>query len=375
MKKFYAILLGAVAAFLCCSCNPEGPNNGNNGGTNPPTGDGKLTVALSTTTIQANGEDFVEFTVRLGEEVVTEGVTYYDAKTNSPIEIANHRFTTTTAGLYTLWAVYGNAISDKFSFEAVDFSLPTLPADPQPESVSFFKKMLTIYFTGTGCPNCPPVKDHLHAIAEDPAYADRFILTSAHTFNADDPAYLSQPINNACAVSSYPTLVYDMYVRLIAGGLEEDKIKKVFDDTYSQEEVAAGISASSIVENGQIVIKAAVKAAKEGDLRAGVFVLEDGIFGKQSGGTREDHNTHDDCIRTIIGRQSNSDFTGESLGAFTVGQEKEFVFKPITIKEEWKKENLKLVVYVSSYSTAENGFVVTNCAALDLNGSAEYIYK
>ncbi len=377
MKRIYSLISVALSALLLTACNPEGPDNGGDEPT-PPVGDGKLTVTLSTTTIEANGEDAVVFTPMVDNQVVTEAVTYYDAKTNQPIEIIDNKFTTTVSGKYTFWAVYGTYISEKFSFEAVDFKLPVLPEDPQPESTSFFKKMLTIYFTGTGCPNCPPVKDALHNMTNDPDYGDRFVMTAAHTFNQDDPAYLSQPINNACAVATYPTIVYDMYVRLIAGGVSESNIKKVFDETYNKEEAQAGVSAAAIVENGQIVIKAAVKSAIDGDIRAGVFVLEDGIEGEQKGASKDEHNIHDDCIRTIVGRQSNSDFTGENLGTFTVGQEKEFVFNPITIKEGekgWKKENLKLVVYVSTFSKAENAFTVTNCVPLSIDGSAQYLYK
>ncbi len=377
MKKIYSFIFIAISSLLCFSCTPDNPNSGNNEGgegPNPPAAE-KLTIIQSTTVIEADGKDAALFTVMLGEKVITEGIKFYD-KNNAPIELPENKFTTTVAGKYTFWAAYETYQSDKFAVEAVDYELPTLPADPQPEATSFFKKMLTIYFTGTDCPNCPSAKNVLHSISEDPDYAERFILTAAHTYNPTDPAYLSQPINNACAVSSYPTVVHDMYLRVIAGGVSEDNMKKIFDEAYAKKETEASISASSeVTENGQILIKAAVKSAINGDLRAGVFLLEDSIEGDQKGATKEEDNIHDNCIRTIVGRQSNSDFTGESLGSFIIGQEKAFMFTPITIKEGWVKEKLKLVVYVSSYSKEENSFIVTNCAALPLDGTVAYIYK
>ena len=70
-----------------------------------------LKLFVDKTKIQANGDDFVTFTVKSGSNVITEGVEFYNAE-NEPLAVEDFRFKTTISDAYAIYAKYDGIISN-----------------------------------------------------------------------------------------------------------------------------------------------------------------------------------------------------------------------------------------------------------------------
>ncbi len=378
MKRIFSIFTAVATLLGVAACTDvEKPDNGSNGEIQP---NSKLTVSLSSTVIEANGTDACVITVELDGKVLNDGYTIYDLD-NQPVDMPNNTFTTTEVGTHGFWINYQSLNSDKFYIDAVSYALPQLPADPNASSVDFHKNLFLIYFSGTGCGNCPNMKDNIaqlenteSTLVSGKKYSDLYTLAVAHTYNSDDPAYLDAPLANALNVAAYPALSFDMSSLMNNGVF--DLVQRNFDEAYNREETFASVSASAITtEDGSILVRLGVKAAQDGKYRVGAMLLEDGIYAIQTGGKDEKYNTHNDCVRAIIGRQSNRDFTGLDLGSIRAGETKGTTAM-FNLKDSWNKENLHLVVFVSHYITDKGGmYTVTNSAALPIDGSVQFQYK
>ena len=94
-----------------------------------------------------------------------------------------------------------------------DVTIPELPADPQPDNISFAHRIMLLQHTGTYCPNCPKLMESLKALSENQAYADKYQHVAAHSYNADgDPAYSQAAANLSQAFCSgyYPELTFNL---------------------------------------------------------------------------------------------------------------------------------------------------------------------
>lgn len=335
-----------------------------------------LVLSPSKTVIEANGTDAVHFEVLADGVPVTENIRLYDGVTNALLDLPSMTFTTTEAGTYYFWAAYGTVQSERISVTAVDFELPELPEDPMPESTSFRRRVLLTQFTGTGCGYCPGMITLLRNVLADDEYSSKVVHAAAHTYNASDPAYLSQRLEQSMGVSGYPMVVADMYLGYNNYNLESG-LRLTVDEAYERCGAKAGISVATECDGNTAVVFAAVKAAETAEFRVGAWLLEDGIYGVQynynPGYWTGDYNTHDNCIRYADSRVSNVDYSGYSLGTLQAGQTAEYVFT-IKLDDKWVKENCHVAVFVT---TPEDklGYTVNNAVDVPLGESLQYEYS
>lgn len=145
--KIFDMCAAFAAMTALCSCNglvdDEGSGNGH-------VASGDLSLTVSATVIQANGEDEAKFEVLYLGEPVTEGVTIYDGN-NNVVDLPSLTFTAAEPGSYSFWAAYGTAYSETVTVTAIDFPVPVLPEDPDPDNLSFSRRVMLTQFTGTGC--------------------------------------------------------------------------------------------------------------------------------------------------------------------------------------------------------------------------------
>ncbi|MBR4995864.1 MAG: Omp28-related outer membrane protein [Alistipes sp.] len=359
-----------------------------------------LVLTATPSTIIANGEDTAVLKLTYDGIEVTEGFTLYDGKTNNIVELENMEFRTDKAGEYTFWAEYKSELTNNktktteelltiIAKEPVEENpnVPQGPEDDDPTNLNFKRRVLLVQFTGTGCGYCPGMTSTLRTVMSDEEYADKAILTAAHRYNQTDPAYLSgYALDQAMGISGYPALSVDMRTRT-SYYQYPDYIKAMIDDSMERSEAKAGIAATSVVEDGQIIINASVKAAEDTELRIGVWVLEDGIYGQQSnyGVAEGDFNIHDHCIRVADSKVNGYDYSGYAIGpvdeegnvqAMKRGETAERVFT-IDIKNKWKLENCSLVIFVST--PERNGgvkyFYVNNVIKMPLEGETTFEYE
>ncbi len=352
MKKMfrYASLLAAAAMLFACEGNidnPDEPNDPNEPGNQqpvtPPTPGGEdleLIITPDKNIVQTFGGDYIKLTVTLGENVITEGVTFYEGKT--VLDIADSKYSTAVKGDHSIWANYGTYQSEKIIIRAVEVEIPETPKDTKPQSTDFKARILLNQFTTTGCQPCSLMKGYIHDALEDQEFQDKVILTACHSGLVEnppfteDPAYIKTTLDDFYNISGFPFVGYDMcngFANEIGGA--KSLVKKLNDYYTKCKADPAGIAVTSyITDNRKLVVKATVKAAKAGAYRIGAFLCEDGIKAKQAPGSEEWMNTHDGVIRYIDSRSANSSsYLGHSVGKIEAGKVADYIF-------EWDLEKI-----------------------------------
>lgn len=372
--KSASLLLAAVMLVSCHGNSGDEQGGGTTGG--------KLEITADKTLIQSNGSDVATLTVTLDGKVVTDGVAYFDGS-NNILDIADGKFSVTAPGSYKVWASYGTYVSEKITIRAIAIPVPATPADPKPASTDFKTRVLLTQFTGVECGFCPKMMHILHPILDDPD-EDRVVWVAAHSYNSNDPAYLSPRYSEEMGVAGYPYAVLDHYF-----GFEwytfssSDALSAKIDDFVSvKKDVAAGIAVNVKLTGREIVAKVSVKSPEKANYKIGGFLLEDGLYARQQSGDADWMNTHDACIRYI---DAGTNYDGIDLGQIGKGEVVDEVFV-WNIDDIWKTnlsigywdecvlENLRVAFFVSTTDTQGN-YYVNNAVQCKLNTMLPFEYK
>lgn len=368
MKKHifaYISVLATVAMTIACSGNID-----TGGGEDTP---GEITLELKTDRnyIKADGNDAVTLTLYCNGTEVKESFDVYSG--TSMIELKDgNKFVTDKVGTYSLWASYKASQSVAVTINAIAIDVPATPQDPNPSSYSFAKKVLVTDYTGTGCKYCPYMKQLIHSAMEDKAFAEKVSFVEIHKFNGDDPAYFAGPINEFVNVSSFPTVFIDYAVMF-----DDYNNKNQFVSTVNSRygiPASAGIAVNSKLVGNQVVLKAVVKAAESASYRIGAWILEDDIYGIQSGKLSESDNIHNDCLRVADSRPAGSKtYIGYSLGDLDKGDVADHVFV-MDLKTDWNIEKCHAIVFISTADSKGN-YSVNNVVECGLDGIVPFQYK
>ena len=382
MKRIFTFLMMVAAFAAATSCGLEGgdttddPNKDQNQNPDPdPDQNGNentstdLTISIDTPVIKADGQSAANITVKLGTEVLKDGVKFYDAKTDKPMSIKDFAFTATEAGVYSFWASYKTFHTKSVTVTAITSSIPDLPLDKKPESTSFVKRVFINQFTGTACGYCPYMIDILDNMGK--TYPDKFVLAACHTYNNDDPAFLDYSIDNAMAVGGYPCVVLNLdKTQKFQDYTKPALLKNMFLEDYGTGKVGTGIAVSTLLDGENIVIRAAMKVASEGKYRIGAWLLEDGIMAKQSG-AGVDPIEHNNCVRDIYSKNTASDYSGR-LHIMDAGESAQEFFLA-TMNSKWKSANCHVVVFVCAQKPNGN-YATVNVIDCPLGKSLSYEY-
>lgn len=394
--------MAAVMLFSCQGTidpSQDGPGDGPDPVDPTPTPENLTLKLMSDRNLLQANVDVATLTVTLGDEVITEDVTIYDGDFKV-VDLKDFKFVAPAAGDYVFWASYGTYNSEEISIRAIDVPIPETPADSKPESTSFKARVLMTEFTTTGCAYCPNMKTLLHNALEDASVADKVVLTACHSGlinGKPDPAFVKTTLDDFCNVSGFPNVNFDMYYSFGNYNVGTSEMRGIIDDMYSaKEDVAAGIAVNSSVDGEKLLFKVTLKAAADGEYRVGAFLLEDGIYGVQSGGSAQDWmNTHDGVIRYIDSRYGKDQYFGHSVGKVEKGRTADYVFdwdldviwSEGALKgeqygnyywDEFVMDNLHLVVFVSTLGVDDKGnqfYYVNNVIDCPVNGMTPYEYR
>ena len=258
---------------------------------------------------------------------------------------------------------------------AGDVNVPELPADPEPGNTSFNHRILLLQHTGTDCSNCPNLMTSLKALSEMDEYASKYQHVAAHSYNeTGDPAYSQAAANLSQAFCSgyYPELTFNLTKENTGTSLAVSTITGIIDRLH-KETADVGIAAAAGLTDNTIGVNVQIKAAKAGQYRVAVWVLEDGIRGKQEGASEDWMNTHNNAVRAMAGNTLNMRIYGEKMGELQVGQTAEKSFS-MALDETWKVENCKVLVVVNA-AGADGRYDLANCALCPIGGVVTYDYK
>ena len=359
LTKFFALALAALAFVGCGEPTPDGPDV-------KPTGDAVITA--NNNSVEVNTP--IEFTVTAtdGTDLTAEAVIY--DKSHDFVVVENP-FTPTIDGDYEFYAVIGNIITPSIKVSVVP-TIPSLPEDNQPENTAFNHRILLVDHTGNTCGACPHMMKALKTVSETGDYHSKYYEAMAHSYSSGDPAFsaAASMVSNLHGVSQYPTLTYNFYHETKSDG-NAAHIMGQIDALWKAEGADAGIAAAATLASTSVVVNTEVKAAVEGEYRITAWLLEDGIYAKQTNGTEEWMNTHDNAIRQRI---DSEHITGVDLGTIAVGETKDTALNLKIIGNKWNRDNLKVMVIVSA-KNAKGLFEVANVAICPVNDVVTYDYK
>ena len=383
MKRFFQYASLLLAAVMLISCE----------GTTGSTDAGKtLKLTSDKNLIQTFGGDYATLTVTLDGQQILEDVMFFDDN-NELIDITDFKFSATEVGEYSIWANYGTYTSETITIRAIDIQIPQTPADPKPASTDFKARALITEFTTVGCSACPSMKKVLHEIESDATMADKAVFTECHSGlvnSVADPCYLH---NNAfeefCVIGGFPTVKLDL-VGTYNNGNNLDLKGDISEVVAAKEAFAPGIAVNSVLKDGKVVAKITVKAKVASSYRVGAFIVEDGIYAKQTNTNEEYMHTHDNVIR-YVDAQYRGSFYGVPVAEIAEGKTGDAVFSWF-LDEIWengsnmgeinggiawpqrKNENLHLVVFVTM-SDGQGGYVVANAIDCPINGETKFEYR
>lgn len=253
---------------------------------------------------------------------------------------------------------------------------PEYPLDPKPSNTNFFRKVLLTDFCGTNAFMSPIMQEIYRDIFADSEYSKKAVLTSAHMFTKDDPAYFSSNFASAMNVRYFPTLIVNLNknIQIYAANASVASLQQLIDNAGTLGTLA-GLAANSVVYDNYLYVNASVKSAvtKLNDYRVAVWILEDGIYGIQSGAPDESYNVHNNCVRAISTGPEN-DYYGIATEPMALAMREvgNASFR-IKLSSSWNKSKLRYIVVVSTQ--AEDGlYEVCNVDGARLGESIQYNY-
>ena len=353
--KFIALFACAALAFA--SCEPK-PNNSSEGGAKLTATPQSLEVnnPISFTLIADDGTD------------ITSEATIFD-KSHDFVEVPNP-FTPTEDGKYEFYAVAGNIITESI-FVNVLPSIPALPADPNEASTSFNHRILLVDHTGNTCGYCPQMMEALKSVEETGDYHSKYYEAMAHSYSNQDPAQSSAAfaVSSYFSVGNYPTLTYN-FVYSITSSFNDAHIMQQIDALW-KESADAGIAASASLATNSVIVNAEVKAAVENEYRITAWLLEDGIYAKQTNAKEEWMNTHNNAIRQAA---TTDPISGTDLGTIKTGEKASLAMSLEITTNNWNRDNFKVMV-IASAKNEKGKFEVVNVALCPVGDSVVYDYK
>ena len=353
--KFFALVAATVAMFAACT--PGG---------DVTTATGDITLSAETV-VEVNTP--IHFVVKDSSGAnVTNGATIFD-KSHDFAQVENP-FTPTEDGDYTFYAVVGDAISKDFKV-TVTPEVPALPEDTDAANTSFKHRILLIDHTGNTCGYCPQMMKALKEIEESGDFDGKYYEAMSHSYANTDPAFsgAAASISSHYGLQGYPTLTYNFY-HPTSSSYNAEHIKGQINALW-KESADAGIAASTNLAAKSVVVNAEVKAAVDGEYSITAWLLEDGIYAKQTNATDEWMNTHNNAIRQAA---TTSPLTGYELGTLKTGETAEQILNLTIARDTWNRDNMKVMLIVSKKGDNKK-FDVANVVICPINDSVTYDYK
>lgn len=365
ISKYFALLFASLSLLASCEETPD--NN-----TPEPPAEGELVLQADKTSVEVGSA--VQFTATIDGEDVTAEATIYNATTS---EVVANPYTTVAVGDIYFYAKVGDKQSNTISVAVVE-------AKPKPAADAFQHRILLVEHTGNQCPNCPRMIRGLRYL-ETTEYHDRYNEVTSHTYRSSDPAYSSDAeyVTGLYNISGYPNLSYNFRHPVITSATSWDqttakRIQGEIDKMWKPLGADAGAKVSvSEVSGGSLTVDIEVMANVANDYRVSAWVLEDDIYGYQSGRDSDEEwmDYHDHCVRSVqAGRRSSYDLTGEDLGHIDVKgtATKQFT---IDIDGSWNSANLKVLVIITSPNDEFSGlYEVANTVLCRVGESVDYEY-
>ena len=370
MKSKLSLLLAAVCALAGCRGQIDDPHPDQN----HEVIEGTIALVADRDLIVADGVDCAKFYVTITDASgmmhdVTAHADFYISGQSAALE--SNTFTSAVPVDSEVYAIYGMSVTDKVAVSAVDIA--ALPADKG--GYDFSHRVLLLQHTGTGCPACPYVISVLKMLSEDPNYSSRYCHVASHSYNTSDPAYntWSERLSRTFCSGYYPDITFNFNKSTYYTMEPNDLISlKSRISELQSDYAAASVAASVTYKDGKIYVNTEVKSVVDNEFNLALWVLEDGIYGKQQGATDTWQHTHENALRKMHGESAVTQIYGSSVGRIKAGEKVHRVYA-IDCEEKWNIENCEVVLLITS--PRGGSYEQENVAVCPVGGSIEFAYK
>ena len=377
MSKIFRNILFAVSAlaFAACSGNVDIENPGID-----EVPEGTLRIFADKTTIDADGNDEVTFTVMFGKEEVSNSKTCRLIRTFNGDEkymaYEANKFSTTAAGTYKFKAEYfygGKHVSDN-EVEIVANKFFT------GEEKNYKRRYMGILFTSTGCTSCPLSAKALKELQEDMPGEISAVAFHNH-FSGTDPMTVPETVEFNAALGGFqglPAFFWNMRKSSYFGGaanssafaasLEKEKTEY---QTYS----GVAINTSYDKASAKLDIEVGVTSNLPAVFRYIVILVEDAIpavgdHAQQSQTDLGDYK-HDNAVRQVL-TSTVGDRLNDNL-PLNVGVEVK-ASKSVILDPSWNAENMRVVVAATTSEDSGKTWTVNNVNECKVGESVPYLY-
>ena len=267
-----------------------------------------LTLACSEKYVEAGKTQEVSLAVFDGtEEVTTEAEIYVCAPDGKEVPLTEPHYICTEVGEYRFYAHHeGKSSADAPLCVQAFHRVPALPADEQPASEEFFRRVLLLQGTGVHCGYCPNAVGALWRIFADKENTDRVCLIAHHSYYYTDPLYCeaAEIISSQTDLNAYPNMMVNFNKEWGTTGLSEDGfvywVNEVVDEALEgKSSTNIALSTTYDAETNIISVNVGVKVVEPGLYRVTVALLQDSVYNWQSGAPSEDYYIHNGSVRAL----------------------------------------------------------------------------
>ena len=323
---------------------------------------GPFTLSVDKTQIESDGKDAATFTITdANGQVLTDlahirNTSFYVVETNEwRTDIgsgdAPNVFTSITDGTYTVKAMYeGEYCENEVQIESVN----------RKEYELFHKNVLIYRFTATWCQYCPSMTDALAKIndfSKDHSLVMAFHGNDQYTFEG-----ISEYASSIYSTVGFPYCDYSLVFGSGKRTLNDlhKNIKSVLIDYPAQ----TGIKVQTKVENGNLVVNAAVTASVSGEYDLAMAVLMDDCKpSAPADGSPVYEEEYDNVIRAITGN-----YRAMSADKFSLGKDEEKVVVKTVPDFKFDQDKCRVVLFTLRKT-------VDNAVSVPVGQSVEYRYN
>lgn len=312
--------------------------------------------------IAANGVETVSFTVTYGGEDVTS-LSAIRCTSHTGIAVSGATFSTTTVGEYVFEAVYDNMTSAACKVSAVLSGAQTAPS-------RFVRKVCIMEFTGQWCTQCPTGYNYLWFVVSRnyPETAHIIALHDNSSGNDELAIPVQKELFSAFRLEGYPSAVIDLRDASPLTNDTDGSLKKAIEASLNDYPAHCGVAVASDYDevSGKASVTVRLFPEVEGEYRMVLWVVENGIVGRQNeGGRYTDNYTHNHVARRLVSEQ----WKGDNLGSVAAGKEVSKTYD-VVADNLWNLDNTS----VFALAIDASGYVNNMAVCPFKNGNTDYEY-
>lgn len=354
MKKIlFAVAFFASASFALVACNgSDEPNK-------TPEDVKAITLSVDKNSIEANGEDAVNFTVTTdrGDDITgMQGVRIFIPKTETFLD--GTKYTSSTDGTVTFQARYSGIYSNTVDVDVKNRS----------KYEKYLRRVLIMQLTGTWCVACPNMTRAIKTVvAEMPNRVEVLALHGSSVQGTDPyetPAAKELQGVEKFNISGFPAAVIDMRAKAINSSSSAlfEEITKSFEKHPATCGVKISSTYNQAEKKGHATIT--VAATKTNKYAFGCAVVVDGLTEAQTGAENDPDYRHDNvviAINNIFGQMIDD-------GVINADQELSHTFDFDLSSTKYNVDNMRVVAFILSQDG--DAYYVNNSASCKLDGGS-----